>query len=181
MEQKDLYRDWQPKPTYLATPQIPWMELGTITAQQAYPAGNARDYTAVAALAAANRIIWPIHNSVTGFMLRFQTSADADAHTVQLMGFADAKMLNAAGAWIDDHAMFLGSLVLTGGTQVGPHSNVFVDSIVATDGIWTFSVLDHAANRIAIVKGDTKGIKLMVAVVSSLQAGKTLYIEGRTY
>ena len=181
MEQKDLYRDWQPKPTYTATPQIPWAELGTITSEQAYPAVNARDYATVAALAAANRVIWPIHNSATGFMLRFQTDADADSHTVQLMGFADAKMLNAAGAVIDDHAMFLGQLVLTGGLQTGPHSNVFADTIVATDGIWSFSVLDSAADRIAVVKGDTKGVKVMVAVVSTLQAAATLYIEGRTY
>lgn len=182
--QLDLYRIHDPRPTYLSTPQIPWMELGTITVQQAYPAVGARDYTSVAALAAANRVIWPIHNSATGLMLRFQTNADSDAHTVQLLGFADAKMLNAAGSEIDDHAMFLGQLALVGGQQVGPHSNVYVDQITATDGIWTFSGLDAGtagAHRIAAVKGDTRGIKIVVFVVSALQASATLYIEGRTY
>ncbi len=181
MQQAELYHGGQPQPTSLATPEIPWTELGALTVQQAYPAVTARDYPTVIALVAANRVLWRIHNFATGFMLRFQTSADGNAQAVSLLGFAAAKALDASGAWIDDRAMFLGSLILTGGLQTGAHANVFVDTIAATDGLWGFSELDSGNDRVAAVKGDTKGIKEVVVIATTLVGGSTLYVEGRTY
>jgi hypothetical protein len=181
MEQKQLYRGGDAQPYYLATPQMPWAELGTITAAQDYPAVDARDYPTVQALTATKRIVWPISKQASGFMLRFQTKADADATVVSLLGFASQKMLDLLGNWIDDHALYLGALTLTGGKQVGPHSNVYVDTIVASNAIWSMSEMDSGNDRIAVVRGDTKGIKTAVIIATTLQESTTLYVEGRTY
>ena len=181
MESRELYRGGKPQAVFTATPCIPWYELGSITAAQAYPAVGARDYTAVAALTATKRVIWDVPEHVTSAMLAFQTNADADAHVVQVLGFGSPKMLDAAGASQSDHAMFLGQLTLTGGKQAGPHSNFFVDSIVAVDGVGIWTVFDHAGDRIAVAKFDTKGLKTIVFIASELQLNSTLRIQARTY
>ena len=182
MNIRDTYRHEVPQPYYLASPELPWCELGTITVQQAYPAVGARDYSTVIALAAANRVLWELPNPSSGFMLRFQTSADADGHVVSLLGFAAPKKLSAPtdGSWLDDQAVLLGSLALTGGQQVGSHSNVYVDTIVATDGLWQWTVADSGNNRIAVAFGDTKTFKQVVVIATTLEAAKTLYVEGKT-
>lgn len=183
MNIRDYYRGGPPRATYLASPELPWCEWGTITASQAYPDVDARDYTNVAALAAANRVIWELPNPSSGFMLRFQTTADADSHVLALLGFASAKKLNAptGGSSIDDQAVLLGTLTLTGGKQVGSHTNFYVDSIEAVDGLWQFTVADHAQDRIAVAWGDTKTFKLVVLIATTLQADATLYVEGKTW
>ncbi len=183
MDIAQLYRGGQPQPTYLASPELPWCELGTITVAQAYPVVTARDYTSVAALAAANRVLWSLPNPSSGFMLRFQTKADADAQVVSLLGFAARKKLNAptGGSWIDDHAVLLGTLTLTGGKQAASHSNFFVDTIVAVDGLWVFTVADSAADRIAVAFGDTRSFKEVAVIATTLVAATTIYVEGKTW
>jgi hypothetical protein len=170
------------QPVMLASPQSRWLELGTITASQAYPDVNDRDWTAVAALEGAKTIVWNLDNWARRAQLSFQTTADADSTTIAILGFADNKSYAPDGSLsLDDDAVFCGSLVLTGGTQMGKHTNVYADTAVATDGVLSFAVLDSATNRRCVVEVPTKGFKYLVFIATTLQGGSTLYAEGRLY
>jgi len=167
-------------PVALASPPSPWIEIGTITSQQDYPGVADRDYTTVAALAPAKTFVWTLPGATRKVQLSFQTTADADSTTVVLMGFAAAKSRDTSDNEIDDDAVYLGQLVLTGGQQVGKHSNVYVDTAVATDGVCNFGVFDSGNNRRCVIEFTAK-YKIIIAVATTLQAKSTLYAEGRIY
>jgi len=170
-------------PVMFAAPQSRWQEIGTITSSQAYPAVGDRDYTTVAALADAKTAVWDL-SAETGRkrQFSFQTTANADSTTVAVLLFAGNKSYALAGGLtLDDDAVYGGQLVLTGGQQTGKHSNVYVDTIVATDGMWSFSVIDSAADRRCVVEiASDKGYHKVVFIATTLQASSTLYVEGRT-
>lgn len=166
-------------PVMLSAPQSRWAELGTITAVQAYPGVNDRDYTTVLALPDPNTFVWELDNVARKVQMSFQTTADGDSTTIILMGFADSKSLDLTGsASLDDDAVYLGTLELTGGKQIGKHSNVYVDTISATDGVCVFSELDSAADRRCVVEFTSK-YKVIVGIATTLQGSSTLYAEGR--
>lgn len=165
-------------PVMLSTPYARWVELGTITGQQALPGIADRDYTTVAAITDANSFTWTVPNYGRKVQMCFQTTADSDSTTIALMGFADAYSYGTSNALVDDDAVYLGQLALTGGQQYGKHSNVYVDTIVPTDGVCSFTVLDSANNRRCVVEFNSK-YKIIVAVATTLAAKSTLYAEGR--
>lgn len=171
------------QPVMLSSPQSRWQELGTITSSQAIPAVTDRDYAAVAALTDAKTIVWDLGSDVgRKRQLSFQTTADADSTTVVLLGFADIASTTSAGAnTLTDDAVYLGTIVLTGGQQTGKHSNVYVDTAVATDGVWSFSVIDSGNDRRCVVEFSDKGFKHVVMIATTLQAGSTLYAEARKF
>lgn len=163
----------------IAGPISPWRELGSITASQAIPEVTARTYTEVIALGDAKTFVWNLEDAARKLQMSFQTTADADATTIALLGFADDKSYDSDGAAsVDDDAVYLGSLALTGGTQTGKHTNVYVDTIVATSGVASFTVLDSTADRRCVVEFTSK-YKIIVGIATTLQASSTLYAEGR--
>jgi hypothetical protein len=170
------------QPVMLSSPQARWQELGTITATNAYPAVTARSYAAVAALPDANTVTWSIDPPARKAMVAFQVPLDSNTATIQIMGFAEDKVISTTGTMaLDDDALFCGTLVLTGGTQTGGHSNVYVDTATATDGVLDFSVLDGGGNnRKTVIEFSTKGLKRLVFIASSRNSA-TIYVEGRLY
>jgi len=171
-----------PVPVLLAGTGYRWSELGTITSQQDVPAVADRDYTTVLALADAKVFVWNIENWGRKAQMSFQTTADADSTTIVLLAFADRLMRDQYGTLsLGDDAVYGGQLVLTGGKQVGSHSNVYVDTIVATDGIFGFGVSDSAADRRCVVSFQTCGFQTIVGIATTLQASSTLYAYGRLY
>jgi len=169
-------------PVMLGSPSYRWRELGTITASQAVPAVTAMEYSDVLALADAKTFVWNIENWGRKAMMSFQTTADADSTTVVLLAFADPWMQDQYGRLtLGDDAVYGGQLVLTGGTQTGSHSNVYVDTIVATDGIFAFTVLDSATDRRCVVSFATQGLKTIVGIATTLEASSTLYAYGRLF
>ena len=169
-------------PVILGSPSYRWVELGTITSEQAIPAVTAREYSEVVGLADAKVFVWNIENWGRKAMMSFQTTADADSTTIILLAFADPLMADQYGRTsLGDDAVYGGQLVLTGGTQTGSHANVYVDTIVATDGVFGFSVSDSAANDRCIVSFQTQGFKTIVGIATSLQASSTLYAYGRLF
>jgi len=171
------------QPVSLGSPRSLWTELGTITATQAYPAVGDRDYTTVNALTDANVVEWDVENWGRKAMLTFQTTANADATVVSILGFAGDKSISTAGArTLDDDAIYLGTLTLTGGQQTGKHSNVYVDTIASSeDGLCSFSVSDSGNDRRCVAEFGTKGIKRIVFIATTLQGSSTLYVEGRLW
>lgn len=164
----------------LSTPRVPWRTMETITGVQATLPVTARDYSTVQALTDANTVKYTLWDDVSGMELRFQTTADADATVVEIWVAAWDYM---QGGTEDSYA--LGAiLTLTGGTQTGPNSNVFVDTIVQTadtgiiSGAW---VSDSAANRMAIWRCDMRGWKEVVIIATTLQGSSELYADVRWY
>jgi len=169
-------------PVILGSPAYRWKELGTITASQSAPAVSARSYSSVTGLAVAKTFIWDLPNWGRKAQMSFQTDADADSTTIILLAFADPQMFDQYGNLsLGDDAVYGGQLVLTGGTQVGSHSNVYADTIVGTDGVFSFSVLDSATDRRCIVEFNTRGFKTIVGIATTLQASSTLYAYGRLF
>jgi len=170
------------QPVMLASPFARWTELGTITASNAYPAVADRDYTTVDALPDANNVEWEVNNYGRKAMVSFQTTSNADATVVSALGFADGYSRDTAGALILDDAIYLGTLTLTGGQQTGKHSNVYVDTIASSeDGLYSFSVSDSGNDRRCVAEFQTKGLKLIVFIATTLQGSSTLYVEGRLW
>lgn len=174
------------QPVALGSPRVLWEELGTITATQAYPAVGDRDYTTVDALADTKVIEWDLDNWARKAMLTFQTTTDADATVVTILGFADSKSISTAGArTLDDNAIYCGTLTLTGGKQIAANpasapTNVYVDTIVSSeDGFYAFVVTDSGNDRRCVAEFQTKGLKRLVFIATTLQGSSTLYADGR--
>ncbi len=170
-------------PKNLVTPKVPWKNLGSITASQATLAVGARDYSAVLALDVTKRILWlDIPEDVSGVFFRYQTSANADGHVIESWVCPDATYQDGT---TEDSFMLGNVLTLTGGQQVGPGSNVFVDTIVEADdtvGVLAGgTILDSAADRVCLYRQDLEGYKKIAFIATTLQAGKTLKVDARWY
>jgi len=152
----------------LATVQETWTTLGTITASQATLAVGGRDYATVDALATTKTVTFEPQIWANDMELRFQTTADADAHVVEM--------------WIargrTDHYDLAAVLTLTGGKQVADGAYVFVDTITATE---TFSVpgtiIHSAADSIARYDVNLDGYSRVVFIATTLECSSTLTIQ----
>ena len=162
-----------------AGPTTRWTNLGNLTASQATPAVDARDYATILALTDAKTIKWDIPEFAQFAELRFETKADADAHVVELWVAADALM---ADGTTEDQFTLGAILTLTGGKQQATKSNYFVDTIAVTasngvliDG----TVLDSATDRCAIYRVNMRGWRKGVFIATTFQASTTLYAHAR--
>ena len=166
----------------LVTPMVPWTQVGSITASQASLEVGARDYSSVVGLGTTKRAFWETPADASGCFMRFQTSTDADAHVVEVYVAANAAY---ADNTTEDSFMLGCILTLTGGTQVGPNSNVFCDTMVktATTGVLCEgTVIDSGANeRVALYRCDLQGYKKVVFIATTLEGGKTLIPDVRWY
>lgn len=171
------------QPTTGASYMSRWRNLGTIAAQTATLAVNARDYSTVNALAGA--VTWDVINDGTVHEFRFRTDADADAHTVELWLCPDDTMHRSA----IEEVYTLGIILdLTGGTAdaYGSASSSygdshFVDTIVLdTEGILTgYEIVDSGNNRQAIFRCDLRGWGKLAVIASTYEAATTLYVDER--
>ena len=167
-------------PGFTATPQVLWENIGNLTSSNAALAVTARDYSEVwTDLTDAKTIKWDVPNEASILELRFQTTADADATTVNMYLAAGATMRDGT---TESQFLLGATLALTGGTQTGTTSNVFVDTIVSTDAVLSGSeTLDSAANRVAVWRVDLRGYKKVVIIATTLEGSSTLYADARWY
>ena len=169
-------------PKNLVTPKVPWKNLGSITVAQTTLAVGARDYSSVVALAATKRILWDVPEDANGIFLRFQTSADADVHTIESWVCPDSTYQDGT---TEDSFMLGHRLGLVGGKQVGPSSNVFVDTITeadTTDGVISGGTIKDTANdRVALYRIDFEGLKKLAIIAPVFATGKTLKVDARWY
>ena len=166
------------QPTVLATPACLWEEMGNLTATQAQPAVNARDYSAIwTTLTDANTIKYTVPNDASGIEIRFHTKANADAHIVE-MWMATASTYRDGTT--EEHFMLGATFTITGGQQTGPHSNVFCDTMtVAENVIEDGAVTDSANDRVSVYRCDLRGYKKLVFIATTFQAATTLYADIR--
>jgi hypothetical protein len=149
--------------------------LGTIKTQGTALAVGGRAWTNVKSYfktPSSTYVAWNVPIDCNATELRFQTTADADTQVVQVWG--------ACGK---DHFTLLVTLALTGGTQVGDSSKVFVDTIVATtEGLFqSGKVMDSAANRICRYGVDLNGYSKLLFIATTLAANTNLVIQGRVW
>jgi hypothetical protein len=149
--------------------------LGTITTQGTTLAVGGRAWTNVKSYfnaPSATYVAWKVPIDANAAEFRFQTTADADAQVVSVWG--------ACGK---DHFTLLAILTLTGGTQVGDSSKVFVDTIVASsEGLFqSGKVMDSATNRICRYGVDLNGYSKLLFIATTLAANTNLVIQGRVW
>ncbi len=168
-----------PNWTATSSPRVPWRKIGTITTAQATLAVNARDYSTVVALSDDVKTIqWlniPDDGQYAEF--RFSTTADADSHVVEI--WVAANDYTTEGT--EDSFTLAGTATLTGGKQVGPYSNYFVDTIATSDALLTSVVSDSGQDRMAILRYDLRGWKKVVIIATQLENGTTIYCDARWF
>lgn len=171
----------QIKPTYSATPPSLWTALGTITASNSALAVTAQDYSSVDDLPDANTVEWDIPAEADNLELRFQTDADSDDHVLNIYFARGATYTDGS---TEDSYVLTNIITLEGGTQVGPNSNVFCDTVTETqDYGGTGAEVDSGATerigRYIITK--LRGYKKMVIIATTFKASTTIYVDGAWY
>jgi hypothetical protein len=161
------------------SPRQPWMNIGTITTSTTTPAATARDYSTMAAMSPTAIAHWKIPYDVDSLELRFQTTANADSNVLE--------MWLARGHYYDDGSTedsftLATILTLTGGSQTGPNSNYFVDTITETSNTWIASstIIDSGNNRICRYKFKPCGYSEIIFVDTTIaeEGTTTVYIDG---
>jgi len=172
------YDKSRPKPVFTVQPEVQWENAGNLTASQSAPLVTARAFSDVwTDLTDAKTIKYVIPNWAKNVEMRFQTKADDDSHVFEIWGCPAATMVDGT----EEQFTLLASLALTGGTQTGTHSNVFVDTITVTDGTWDMTAVQSTGNFICTVTVDSKGYKYIVGIASTFQASTTVYADVRFY
>ena len=153
----------------LRTDQKGWETIGTITESQTTLGGSARDWDSVKALATAKVVKKAIYVDTNAAEFRFQTDSDDDSHIVELWA--------ARG---QDHYARVAILTLTGGTQVGDSSQVFIDTIVESTLWWPrkrTEKYDSGNNSICRYWIDLLGYSKLLFIATTLESGTTLTIQ----
>lgn len=160
------------------SPRQPWMPLGTITSTLTSPLATARDYSTMIAMPASSMIHWKIPYDIDTLELRFQTTANADSNVIEFWA--------ARGYYYDDKSTedsftLATILTTTGGSQTGPNSNFFIDTIAETN-TWLASstIIDSGNNRICHYKIRPCGYTDWIFACTSIAAAgtTTFYVDG---
>jgi len=148
----------------------PWGLVGSITASKAALGVTGRKPADIAAFAAGSYALWEVPLRINTAEIKFSTTADADGQVV-----------NVYAARGNSDYVFVMTLTLTGGTQTGPNSDVYVDTIVESAAAWKASstqVINSAGNHIARWRIDLDGYSRVLFVATTLVTSSTLRIEG---
>ena len=148
----------------------PWGLIGEITASKAALAVTGRKASDIAAFARGSYALWEVPLRINTAEIKFSTTADADAHVVDVY----------AARGNSDYVL-VGTLTLTGGTQTGPNSNVYVDTIVEGGIVWNTScteVINTAGNHIARWIINLVGYNRILFIATTLASNTTLQVYG---
>ena len=166
----------------LATLPSRFERVGTIEATGTTLAVAGRAWSDVSSYFAAASSTYPAYSvpkDINAISVRFQTTADDDAHVVEMWGSRGK-----------DHFTLLATLTLTGGTQEGDGSLAdvdtalyFVDTIVPTTQNLpqVGKVCDSAANRICRYVVDLCGYDKLVFIATTYAASTELRIDAAGY
>lgn len=169
------------QPVYSSSPGSQWIPLGTITASNSALGVDALDYSSVDDLPDANTVDWDIPEDADNVEMRFQTDADDDDHVLNLYIIRGSSYTDGT---TEDSYVLSTILTLKGGTQVGPNSNVFCDTVTETQDycISGTSVDTGATERIGrYIITKLRGYKKMVIIATTLETSGTIYIDGAWY
>lgn len=155
--------------TYECAPKCAWHELGSISdANAALDVGD-RIYSTAEEV---NCVTWDIPADARTVEFRFRTTADADSHVLEIYAMRGET----------DYYTLAESLALTGGKAEAAGTDVFVDTIAATQTwIANGTVVDSAADRMARLVMKTYGYTRLLFLVSTLESKATLTIDAAWY
>lgn len=163
----------------LVSSQNKFETVGTITAQGSTLAVTGREWSSVKTYfdtVSATYLAYNVSKDAYGMEFRFQTSADADSHVVEVWGACN-----------EDHLTLLATLTLTGGTQrgdliTGSTYFVFVDTIVAsTENLFNSGkAMDSAANRICRYAVDLCGYNKILFIATTLASSTSLKVQAKS-
>lgn len=158
----------------LATVPTEFESVGTIDTQGTTLAVASRAWDDVSSYFATASSIYPAYSvpkDINAIELRFQTTADADSHVVEMWGSRGR-----------NHFTLLATLTLTGGTQEGDDL-YFVDTITAENQNLPQSgkVCDSANDRICRYVVDLCGYSKLLFLATTLESGAELKIEAAGY
>jgi hypothetical protein len=159
----------------LDTIKLAPVTVGTITVAGTTLAVGGRTWSDVSDYFATGQTTYigcHVPKAVNALEVRFQTTADADAHVVEMWGARD-----------QDHMTLLATLTLTGGKQEANGGLYFVDTIVAsTENLPKAGVVcDSAADRICRYVVDLCGYDHLVFIATTLQASASLAVQVSGY
>jgi len=160
----------------LATTKGKPITVGTISVQGTTLAVTGRAwsdvYTYFSTATQTTYLGYSVPQDVNAAEIRFQTTADADSHVVEVWGSRG-----------QDHLTLLATLTLTGGTQEADNSLYFVDTIVAsTENLPTAgTVCDSAANRICRYYVDLAGYDKLLFMATTLASSTSLAVQVAGY
>lgn len=167
----------RPTGSYLASPEVPWFHVGTLTTQVTYPSVDECDCTTVDANTAI--VVWKVPNWATGGMIKFETTADGDSQVVSLMAAAgiDGTQRDRYLHKQTDDYCFGGTLALTGGKQVA-RNGYYVDTMTVSDpnGVFEITPLDSGHDRVCVVQLDLKTFKRIAFVGTTIASKTEIYI-----
>jgi hypothetical protein len=149
--------------------------VGTITAQGTTLAVGGRAWADVRAYFKTGQTTYlgySVPKDINAAEIRFQTTADADSHVVEMWGSRG-----------HDHFTLLATLTLTGGKQEADNSLYFVDTIVATNEKLpqAGTVCDSATNRICRYVVDLAGYDKLLFLASTYAAATSLVVQVAGY
>jgi len=159
----------------LATTNGAPITVGTITTQGTTLAVGGRAWADVRTYFKPGQdtyLGYSVPRDLNAVEVRFQTTADADSHVVEMWG-----------SRMHDHFTLLATLTLTGGTQEADNDLYFVDTIVATNEKLpqAGTVCDSATNRICRYYVDLAGYDKVLFLASTLETDASLAIQMAGY
>jgi len=166
------------KKVRLATKQFDWTEIGQLEQSQTALAVTARTHAAAVALGSGKAAVFEFPEEANGGLFRFETTADADAHVVEMyVGAYDTANPELC------QLSRVATLTLTGGTQTGTQSNVFVRTLAISNEKWLKTLVAKSyadgSDDIAELFFDLLGSAVIVFVASTFEANADLYIYYR--
>lgn len=165
------------QPVNIAQPQVEWQVVATIEDVNATFGVDDRLYSSVSAVSDPNFVIWTVPSGWRTAELRFRGEADSNSYVVEAWVCHGDTMYNST---LSDSFMLGDIYTLTGGTQVGPNSDVYCDTCVATGGaLWDSSVDDSANNRVSVVTINLLGAKYVAFIATTLSSSDSIIVEAR--
>jgi len=172
-----------PQSTHSLTWQAGTKTLATLTACNGAPGVTARDYDSLDALPDANCTIVEVDPRASFYEFDCEIDADANTATVLVLG-APYRYDPGSGANRDVMPRFtrLWSWAITGGTQTAPNSNVYADTIVATQYTPSVGVVsDSGGDYICRFDVDCRGLAYLAFLRTDSDPNLTVYVDGRPY
>jgi hypothetical protein len=170
-----------------AVREIDWQSVvttvATLSACQGEPAVTARNYVTLDALPDANCTIVEVDPRARYAEIGFQIDADGNTATILAL-LAPHRYDPGSGENRDAYPRFTRawSFAITGGAQTGPNSNVFADTIVATQYTPSVGVVsDSAGNYRCRFDVDLRGVTYLAFVRTDSDANLTTYVDVRWY
>ncbi len=156
--------------THKSSNRVRWQEIGDIasTTVSVTPAVGARDYSAMIAIADVKTVEWVLPSDAGNLDLRFRMPSANDDAVIEIFLARGATYQNGSR---EDSFVKAFILTLKAGSQTGPDSDQFVDTVTETQDYWgAGTVVDSGTDRIGRYKIAVDGYSKMIIIATTIDA-----------